>query len=456
MPVRVTRKAVNRNRSKHRAWHQTLRQTTSTGPQPKAMTTYLPLLEQAAKARNQPRLFFSFVAESMTLSSSEPRTLVVEGWRRILHSFAVVNHYHLLALARHPQWRLFHVDRPYLGVSWKPLAGLFPAADEAFIAGLEAPPADLVADVSLRMAFPHDFTPSSARRLLVFVTSDAGMLPDSSIVGHQSLGHAQRNSGAVIITPSNWSRHGLIHAGADPEQVFVVPHGVDSRWFFPIPAEQRHKQRQALKWDGRHVIMSVGAMSGNKGIHHICRAVAALVPRYPSLLLYLKGSDHTYLSQQALSECLQVLSAEERQRLEGRIHYNGEAVSFRQIGLLLQSADLYVSPYSAEGFNMPVLESMACGLPVICSAGGPTDDFIHPTAVQRINTSVRITDNGRVLIIDFDHLVALLDAALRNSDWRQQAAAAGPPWVAAHYSWDHVVTRLLAVCTGEAKAADGS
>jgi glycosyltransferase involved in cell wall biosynthesis len=45
---------------------------------------------------------------------------------------------------------------------------------------------------------------------------------------------------------------------------------------------------------------------------------------------------------------------------------------------LFQAADVFVSPYKAEGFNMPALEAAACGTLVVATKGGATDDFLRP------------------------------------------------------------------------------
>lgn len=375
-------------------------------------------------------------------------TLLIEGWRWILHSFSVVNHFHLLELAKRPEIRTHHIDRRYLGANWQRIAGMFPPEDEAVIDALGPPPEGVVPDACLRMAVPYDLTPADARRLLVFATSDAGHLPPDQVIGNRPLGEAQREGGAVLITPTSWSRQGLIASGADPDRVAVVPHGVDPRWLRPLSPEARRRLRQALGWEGRFVVLNIGAMSGNKGIHHIAKAVAALIPDHPELLLFLKGSDHTYRSQQSMNECLKVLTTEERARLGDRVRYNGSALSFQDMAGLYQAADAYVAPYSAEGFNMPVLEAMACGLPVICTAGGSTDDFIHPEAVLTIHSRLHRMDRGHFLVIEFDHLVSQLRRLIEDEDWRERARRVGPAWVAERYTWAKVTDRLLEVCAG--------
>jgi glycosyltransferase involved in cell wall biosynthesis len=49
-----------------------------------------------------------------------------------------------------------------------------------------------------------------------------------------------------------------------------------------------------------------------------------------------------------------------------------------QMRQLYAAADLYASPYRAEGFNLPVIEAVACGCPVLVTRGGATDDFFEP------------------------------------------------------------------------------
>ena len=92
---------------------------------------------------------------------------------------------------------------------------------------------------------------------------------------------------------------------------------------------------------------------------------------------------------------------------------------------------------------------MACGLPVICTAGGPTDEFTHPQCALRIQSTTQempIDGETRVALVpDLPDLVAHMLAVKDHPDIAARARIAGPAWVREKHTWKHVVDRLLEV-----------
>jgi glycosyltransferase involved in cell wall biosynthesis len=375
-------------------------------------------------------------------------SLIVEGWRFVPHSYAIVNQWQLLALARR-DIRLKVVDAPFHR-PWQTQAGLFDLPAEQSLRSLEIARLGETADITLRIFAPFRFLPSGSRVTAVFAT-----LEQQLIRRHQMADRAEyermRRSGPPaqikVVTPSRWSAEGFYKAGFSKEQVIIVPHGVDVATFRPLPA-LRHQVRSRLGiGNGEFVFLSIGAMTGNKGIDLLLRGFAEICRRFPSARLVLKGLDPLYGSRDLLSQTLRLLSAHEQQTVVEKVVYLGESLSHQEMAMLYQAADVYVSPYRAEGFNLPVLEAAACGLPVICTRGGPTDDFVTDEFARRIESRMMVVPKEGVyasqLAPDLDHLIALMATAIGETAWRRQAADAGPRHVARDYTWDAAVDTLL-------------
>ena len=376
------------------------------------------------------------------------KTLVVEGWRFLPHSYAVVNQFQLLALMRQPGLRLYHRDLPYYQQHWKRVSGLLPRADEKALENLPGPSGTGCPEALYRIGFPYDLAQGRAERTFVFGTSELQWVSGAMLARPGSLGDQMGGCGTVIVTPSRWSREGFIRSGAPAERVRVVSHGVDPALYRPLGKGGRAALRKKLGWEGHFVFLSVGTMRSAKGTRLMLKALAALAPKHPRLRLALKGGDALYDSAQLVEQMADTLTETEKAIVLERIFYLGEPLSFSAMAQLYQAADVYLTPYLAEGFNLPALEAAACGLPVICTRGGPTDDFAHPDYFLGIHSRLgkKAVDGGGIhlfLVPDLDHLVVQMERAIHDDQLRQAARRALPAWIARRFSWAAVTGQLL-------------
>jgi glycosyltransferase involved in cell wall biosynthesis len=389
-----------------------------------------------------------------TLSPFVPGTrkrgsLIVEGWRFLPHSYALPNQYQCLEIMRRGDVELYHRDAPYFAKHWQPLAGLLTNEAENILRGIPQPADDQAADVTLRMRFPLDFSSSRSQRTYVWGTAELGIAPASFVAGGIPLGKACAQADVSIITPSQWSRDGFVRSGVAAGRVHVVPLGVDSDLFKPADANVRTELRRRLGWDG-FVFLNVGALTGNKGIDILLRSFAEVVRRRPQALLVLKGLDSLYGSQTVLERMIRALGERERSLVMPRLRYCGQTLSGAEMACFYQAADAYVAPYRGEGFNLPALEAASCGLPVICTKGGPTDDFTSSSfarPIQSRSAAVVVEPGcmGQWLEPDENHLVELMDSTFAQPDFVSQARQTGPAFVRANFTWERVVDRLLQI-----------
>lgn len=386
--------------------------------------------------------------------------IIVEGWRFIYHSYCIVNQFQLLEMLARPRGEieLFHRDMPYIDAAWETKISLFDRPKETLLRSIPNPGENQSGGVTLRMHCPWDFSASSSAQTWVFAATEWGVITRSVLdaIGVRSIVQTPVNSEVKIITPSAWSKAGLIRSGVEGDRIAVVPLGVDPEIYYPVSGDRRQLLRESFGWSNYFIFLNIGGQTDRKGIRPLLKAFAAVVDKYPDARLVLKGSELLYPSRDDIAEaCRVVLNEAERARVLPRLIYTGSQLSFAQIAELYQAADVYVSAYLAEGFNLPVLEAAACGLPIICTEGGPTDDFTRSDFALRIESKfTAVVIEGETLFMlapEWEHLTDLMQRAIEQPEIAARARVAGPRFVADNFTWGRSVDRLLEVMGGNKK-----
>jgi glycosyltransferase involved in cell wall biosynthesis len=160
---------------------------------------------------------------------------------------------------------------------------------------------------------------------------------------------AARNADAVI-TVSQGLREELLALGGRPRRLKVIRNGVDLDLFFPLP--DRAAARAALALRGP-TLLSVGALIPRKRHDLPIRALRDL-PGF-ELLVIGDGPEQSRLKNEAC-----IAGVEERVRFFGRIPHEA-------LPAFYGAADALVLASEFEGWANVLLESMACGTPVVGS-----------------------------------------------------------------------------------------
>lgn len=394
-------------------------------------------------------------------------TLCIEGWRGVSHSIALVNQYQLLVLLQDSAWRarwqLYHHDLPYFLKHWntRHMPAGFSAAEQAAIDAVPAPPEGLVPDCTLRISSPFLSGIAPDRRTLTFMVTECGLLDDCFDAPPTDPGAFTRGANRIV-TPSTWSRDRLVDGGMDPAGIVVVPHGVKTDTFCPMPASERAAGRAALGVaDDEVLFLNVGVATWNKGLDLLVKAFAQLRRHNPRVRLLLK--DHKALYGIGADRTLAQVARAHPGLIDSHVLAGISVVSGSldqsQLRALYSVADAYVSPYRAEGFNMPVLEAMACGTPVIVTGGGATDDFCPPALSQKLPAREGTKEDepamfGRFLVPDHDALLqAMTDVADRRPDRLAPERLAARELLVRRYSWTAVTRGLQDLVDGHDAAA---
>jgi teichuronic acid biosynthesis glycosyltransferase TuaC len=186
--------------------------------------------------------------------------------------------------------------------------------------------------------------------------SDINLLPKYSIPRRQILWAAAKAS--AIITVSDALREKMIGMGVPPAKITTLRNGYDPALFHPA---DRAEARTELGVSGK-TLLSVGNLIESKG-HHI---VIEALTRLPDFNLVIIGS----------GTMARELKASARRRAVGdRVRFEG-TVQQAKLRLHYSACDALVLASSREGMPNVLIESLACGCPVIATKTGGNPEVI--------------------------------------------------------------------------------
>ncbi|MGH9298745.1 MAG: glycosyltransferase family 4 protein [Acidimicrobiales bacterium] len=155
-----------------------------------------------------------------------------------------------------------------------------------------------------------------------------------------------------VITVSESSRRDIAdQLGVAPSRVSVVPVGVDEQAFRPRP--------EVAKVRGR-IVTTASADVQMKGLVPLLEALAKVRTERDDAHLVVVGR---------LREGSRIPQVLERLSLENAVRLVS-GISDDELSVLYASAELAVVPSLYEGFSLPAIEAMACGVPLVATTGG--------------------------------------------------------------------------------------
>jgi glycosyltransferase involved in cell wall biosynthesis len=305
--------------------------------------------------------------------------------------------------------------------------------DEQIAAGRMHPRIVELQQAPLRLDLPQvvyapgdRFSKNSGSYRIGFTMLEADRLPPEWV--------AQANQLDEIWTPSQWGA-AVFQASGITRPVRVVPLGFDPAIYHPGAARASLQERT--------IFLSVFEWGMRKGWDVLLRAYrAAFKPTDPVLLVLKVDSRAPGNPLRDLQALLPSPSP------PVALIYN-QGFSQARMAELYRSADCFVLPTRGEGWGMPILEAMACGVPAIATDWGAQTAFLSasngyplPYALAPADPSNRYLRGAQWAEPSQSALVDLLRSAADNPAERR-AKGAKAAQDALGWTWDHAIDRVL-------------
>jgi spore coat protein SA len=217
----------------------------------------------------------------------------------------------------------------------------------------------------------------------------------------------------------------------------IVNHlGVDVAQFPPRSSPEGRGLREELRgrkgWGDRPIVLYVGRLIPQKGVHHLLSTLPILLSQVPDALIVIVGSAF-YGSHRRTTYVKRLYHQAERWKKH--VHFQ-PYVSHDRISQWFAVADIAVVPsIGREAFGLVNLEAMAAELPVVATRAGGMKEIVVDGS-----TGYLVTSQYPAIVPE---LASRIHYLLVNGEVRRDMGRAGRERVLNSFLWEHTATRWL-------------
>ena len=204
--------------------------------------------------------------------------------------------------------------------------------------------------------------------------------------------------------------------GTPPWKIPVIPYGVNTDLFRPIPEA---RSRIGLHED-KKIVLFVGRLDRSKGLPDLLQAAHLLADTH-DFALHVVGNGP---EEHSLKEMAERLGIEKIVKFQNW-------VNLPDVPLWYSAADVCVAPSVSEGFLRIFAEAMACGCLFVGTPIAGMKDHIFPGKTGFL-----------VKRKDAHDLAEALALVFQNPDLARTVAQAGREYALTHLDWQAVVPRI--------------
>ena len=210
-------------------------------------------------------------------------------------------------------------------------------------------------------SWPPNFDPVTEGPTIMILHWEFGPPPK------EWLDEARRKVDRVWVA-SDYVRRGYVEGGMPPGIVEVNPFAADVERFTP------EGPKYPLPRQAGTTFLFVGGTTWRKGADILLNAWREAFGPDDDVQLVVKDNNvHGVYRGQTSGPEFKALADDDS---VAPVIYIDDELPFEELPSLYRAADVVVLPYRAEGFCLPAVEAMACGVPVIHNGSGPTGEFV--------------------------------------------------------------------------------
>jgi glycosyltransferase involved in cell wall biosynthesis len=153
-----------------------------------------------------------------------------------------------------------------------------------------------------------------------------------------------------------------------------IPHGTEPKRFFRLSDEERLKIRREKHLEGKFVVGVVARNQPRKNLDRTIKAFKLVAEKIPEAMLLM------HVDPADAAAPWPIISIIQRYGLENRVQFTGmnsmNAFDWDEMNKVYNMMDCFFLSTSGEGFGIPIIEAMACEIPVVATDYTTTQELV--------------------------------------------------------------------------------
>ena len=213
-----------------------------------------------------------------------------------------------------------------------------------------------------------------------------------------------------------------------------IPHGVNFKNFFKL--EDKESVKRGFGFQNKFIVGVVARNQGRKMLDRTILAFAKFAEDKNNALLFLHLDPNDAASVFDMTQLIKEYKIENKVRFSGMKVYEG--FTLERMNQVYNCMDCFLLTTSGEGFGIPTIEAMACGVPVVLTDYTTSAELTNDGKcgmLVPLSTEILGTWSVFRALIDIDKTVESLNKLYIDEKFRNHLGEMGRLKVKNEYDW---------------------
>jgi len=219
-----------------------------------------------------------------------------------------------------------------------------------------------------------------------------------------------------------------------------IPHALNTDIFYPVSKEEKLKIKTRWGIQNKFVVGVVARNQGRKMLDRTIKTFAMFAKDHPDAILFMHTDPYDVAAP------FDIVNLINRYKINNRVIFTGmkffDGFDYKKMNEVYNAMDVFFLSTSGEGFGVPIIEAMACEIPVVATDYTTTQELLIEDGEcgvpVKVATELTGSWNVERAIMDDNEGVKALTKLYDNENLRKKMGKVGKMKVDKLYNWKTV------------------